>query len=143
MIETELLQELSAQVWLTTLNLDVIASVRSAATYCDELLCAAVTIDGGWDGQIQVMCSRSVAAAAASSLFGTAVDMLVEADLFDAIGEVANVTGGAIKPLLPGECQLHPPVVGPIAQWPADEDTAFLSLGDEFIAIYVQSAPRS
>jgi chemotaxis protein CheX len=138
MIETELLQELSAQVWLTTLNLDVIASVRSAAVVSHELLCAAVNIDGGWDGQIQVMCSRAVAAAAASQLFGTDVDQLVEADLYDAIGEVANVTGGAIKPLLPGECQLHPPVVGPIDTWPLDDDTAFLTLGDESIAIYVQ-----
>jgi chemotaxis protein CheX len=138
MIETELLQELAAHVWLTTLNLDVVSSTRLEPHQSDDLFCAAVTIDGGWVGQIQVMCTRVAAAAAAAALFRSDVDQLTEADLCDAVGEVANVTGGAIKPLLPGECQLHPPVVANVDAWFEGDDIAFLLLGDQSIAVQVQ-----
>jgi chemotaxis protein CheX len=137
MIETELLQELAAQVWLTTLNLDVVSARRRRPAETNDLLCAAVSIDGGWVGQIQVMCTRVAAAAAAASLFRIDDDQLSEADLLDAMGEVANVTGGAIKPLLPGECQLHPPVVLSTDHWLTGDDIAFLLLGDESIAVQV------
>jgi chemotaxis protein CheX len=111
-IETETIKAIVRDVWADGLGLELDdASDAIVSTTYDDLLRATVSIDGGWLGAVSVTCPRGVAAAAAGVLFRSAPDEMNDADVWDALGEVANMTGGGLKALLPGECQLHPPTV--------------------------------
>jgi CheY-specific phosphatase CheX len=76
-----------------------------------DSLTGTVTISGDADAVVVLRCDRSLAADIAAAMFALPVDELGDSDVVDALGEVTNVTGGAIKALLDGTCRLGLPIV--------------------------------
>jgi len=101
------------QIWLTTLGLathplgDQPPVVGRVPT-----LDGLVMISGGWSGTVTLTVPRALAERIASNMcqMGEGAKPTL-ADMQDSLGEITNMTGGNLKALLPGECQLSLPVV--------------------------------
>ncbi len=70
-----------------------------------------VQISGAWDGAVAVHCTEALARRATTAMMGIAGPDVVLVDIQDTLGELANMTGGNIKALLPEPCTLGLPVV--------------------------------
>jgi chemotaxis protein CheX len=70
-----------------------------------------VSITGGWNGHVVFGCSAPASRTAAAVLLAMGEDELAEADVADAVGELANMIGGNIKSLLPSPSALTLPLV--------------------------------
>jgi chemotaxis protein CheX len=77
----------------------------------DTAVTASVSITGGWEGHVVFGCTTSASRTAAAVLLAMGEDELAEADVADAVGELANMIGGNIKSLLPGPSALTLPLV--------------------------------
>jgi chemotaxis protein CheX len=76
-----------------------------------DALTGTVTIGGDADAVVVLRCDRDLATDIAASMFALPTEELGDTDVIDALGEVTNVTGGAIKALLDGTCRLGLPIV--------------------------------
>jgi chemotaxis protein CheX len=70
-----------------------------------------VTVTGAWSGAITVTCSAEFAKTIACVMFGTDPNATAEADVRDAMGEMANMIGGNLKSLIPPPAALSLPSV--------------------------------
>jgi chemotaxis protein CheX len=77
----------------------------------DDVLTGIVTIGGDADAVVVLRCDRALAVDIAGAMFAMPAEELGDADVVDALGEVTNVSGGAIKALLDGTCRLGLPIV--------------------------------
>ncbi len=105
---------LTEQLWVSTLGMspqrvDDLPDRESRDR--TRTLDAIVNISGDWQGTVVLQCPRSLGARAAQIMFdlGHAPASLEEVQ--DALGELINITGGTIKGLMPGSCQLSLPSV--------------------------------
>ncbi|WP_437223586.1 chemotaxis protein CheX [Planctomicrobium sp. SH661] len=78
-------------------------------------LMASIRICGDWHAGLDVVTPMSSARRIAEQMFGTSPDDLAEAEIADALGEIANMIGGNLKGLSQGETRLSLPCVGPAA----------------------------
>ena len=80
-----------------------------------EPLCASISIGGPWSATLILSCSRAAALHAASLMLGVGADGVEDADVFDILGEFANIVGGNLKGVISeatdGEWTLSLPVV--------------------------------
>lgn len=72
---------------------------------------ASVQLLGDWEGAVVVACSNDFGRQAAAEMFGTPADAITGEEITDALGELANMIGGNVKPLLPGAEHLSLPTV--------------------------------
>jgi chemotaxis protein CheX len=72
---------------------------------------ASVQFTGEWEGAVVVGCSESFGREAAAALFASAADAVEPDEVADALGELANIIGGNVKPLLPRTASLSLPTV--------------------------------
>lgn len=78
----------------------------------DATVTSFVHIDGAWQGVVMVQCTMDFASQLTKSMFDDDSDGPVgEADLRDALGEVANMVAGNVKALLPEPCSISLPAV--------------------------------
>ncbi|MEQ1502435.1 MAG: chemotaxis protein CheX [Myxococcota bacterium] len=99
----EMLQELIGVVWETVIDGPPGGEPAGAGWL------GSVAIDGAWDGRVEVWLSDADARRVATAMFGE--EPIGEPELVDAIGELANITGGNVKALLPEPCGLGLPAV--------------------------------
>lgn len=76
-----------------------------------RLLAGCVHVTGAWEGAVLIECSERTASQAAGVMFGASPASLAPDDVQDALGELANMTGGNVKALLPGPSTLSLPTV--------------------------------
>jgi chemotaxis protein CheX len=79
----------------------------------DGRLVGLVRISGAWHGTVSVTCERELAVRIAGAMLGR--EPQGEAEVADAIGEIANMTGGNVKALLPGPSVMSLPEVAAAA----------------------------
>jgi chemotaxis protein CheX len=72
---------------------------------------ASVQISGSWNGIVTLSIPETLARKTAALMFEVAPDEATDEDIEDAMGELANMTGGSFKSLLEGTCELGLPVV--------------------------------
>ena len=78
-----------------------------------EVLSAWVDIVGPWTGSVVLSCAPATAEALTESVLQSRPpEVIDEEDVADALGELANVLGGNIKSVLPGESKLGLPQIG-------------------------------
>lgn len=77
----------------------------------DPRLLGCVQIVGAWTGAVVLECSPGFATQAACRLLELAPEQVADADLRDAVAELANIVGGNLKSLLPGPSYLSLPAV--------------------------------
>jgi chemotaxis protein CheX len=72
---------------------------------------ACVQITGAWEGAVRVDCSLQLARMATARFLAVEPEEVEIAQIRDAMGELANMSAGSVKPLLPRPCQLSLPSV--------------------------------
>lgn len=69
----------------------------------------SVGIEGAWNGSLNLQCAQSLAASLTAEMLQAGEPS--EAEICDAFGELANMTGGNVKALLPGPTTMSVPTV--------------------------------
>lgn len=104
------IEEIARDVWNALLGLEV--TVAQAPDECpDEVVTSVVTVSGDALGVVGVQTSGAGARAMAAAMFMMGADEVGEAEVADALGELANVVGGNVKGLLPGSNRLSLPAL--------------------------------
>src|SRR5579871_3148507 len=75
----------------------------------DRFLTGCVQLTGAWEGASVVRCSYKLASHLASPMFG--VEEMADEEVSDTVGELANLTAGAVQALMPSPSELSPPSV--------------------------------
>ena len=104
-------EQIVSEVFGSFLGGDDALPLPAAGDSGDPAVTASVSITGGWDGHVVFGCSTAAARTAAAVLLMMGEDELAEADVADAVGELANMIGGNIKSLLPSPSALTLPLV--------------------------------
>jgi len=104
------LVEIAENIWETMLGLTV-RDEPAGAPETHQAVAASVHVSGAWDGLVLVKCSSKLARRAAGRIFETDGEKLSSADVQDAVGELANMTGGSFKNLLASPTHLSLPTV--------------------------------
>jgi chemotaxis protein CheX len=96
----------------TTLMLGLELGTWSAGTESEHCaIGASVQFTGDWSGALVIRCDSHLAHEAAAAMFGCDVDAIDPDELSDALGELANMIAGNVKPLLPAASLLSLPTV--------------------------------
>jgi len=101
---------LAGQVYATVCSMPV-EPLPGRDVPVDTEVLASVQITGTWQGAIVVTCSRALADAVTAAMFGMDVGEAGQAELEDAMGEIANMIGGNIKNRMPVPSSLSLPTV--------------------------------
>jgi chemotaxis protein CheX len=104
-------EQIVAEVFGSFLGGDESLPEPAAPAEGESAVAASVSITGGWSGHVVFGCSVAASRSAAAQLLMMGEDELAEADVADAVGELANMVGGNIKSLLPGPSALTLPLV--------------------------------
>jgi chemotaxis protein CheX len=72
---------------------------------------ASVQFMGDWDGAVVVGCDASFGTQAAAAMFGIDSSAVSDDEVADALGELANMIAGNVKPLLPNAAAISLPTV--------------------------------
>jgi chemotaxis protein CheX len=104
------------QVWESLLAQPVVPWTGAPDAEVDDALRAEVTLRGDWTGHVRLTCDATTARSLARAMLVVPQgDPVADADVLDAVGEVANVIGGNIKGTLAGTTSLGLPEVAPAA----------------------------
>jgi chemotaxis protein CheX len=101
---------LSESVFLSMLGLEVHPAQAELLT-SPEMITGAVYFAGAWKGAVLLQCNRSQACDFTARLMGIPMPQKLDDDVRDAVGEVANIIGGNLKPILPHGTVLSMPSV--------------------------------
>ena len=105
---------LTETIWLSTVNLLPTMTEGGTAEPGEapaQMLSGIVHITGEHSATVAVQVPHALASRLATSMFALDGSEPSAEDLQDALGEIANITGGNIKALLEGDCSLTLPVV--------------------------------
>jgi chemotaxis protein CheX len=112
LLDAETVQSIADEVWPSLVG-DGEAFVPVPVAPPAELVSAWVDIVGPWTGSVVLSCAPATAEALTENVLMTRPPTVVDAeDVADALGELANVLGGNIKSVLPGESKLGLPQIG-------------------------------
>lgn len=106
------LNEVIESVWTSMLGHDV-TRCEAILEHAPEarVLVGCVQVTGDWDLATLVYVPEELAINVAATMFGIQESELSPADVRDALGEIANMIGGNIKGMLPGETRLSLPTI--------------------------------
>lgn len=109
--ETEICQ-ITESVWWETVGLEVQRIFQEEAlTYQEQTLAGCMQLTGAWEGAVALHCAAGLARQAAGVMFGIDPESTSVEEVQDALAELANMTGGNLKTLLPEPCHLSLPIV--------------------------------
>lgn len=103
--------ELAETVWSSMLGVELTRAEDVDGKVGDRTITACVQITGDWEGAVTVACSPHLAGSLASAMFAMDLEELDDEMIRDAMGELANMTGGNVKGVAPGENTLALPTV--------------------------------
>jgi chemotaxis protein CheX len=104
--------EVTATIWTTVLGLDVHPKKRHFVDTGDRrTVGCCVHITGAWQGAVAVLCSAELARQAAAILFELDAASATLEQTQDVIAELANMTSGNLKTLMPEPSRLSLPTV--------------------------------
>ena len=106
----EEISEVARTVWEAVLGIGLVRRPDTPVP-AGSVVQGCVQFTGAWEGACVIECSVDFARRAAGTMFGVEPSAASVADTQDAIGELANMTGGNIKALLPEPCRLSLPTV--------------------------------
>lgn len=113
-IDDTLLEQLAVDVFTGMLGMPIIPAPGLSSA--SDRLMASIRISGDWQAGLEVATPRAGARRIAQEMFGLPDEELGDAELSDALGEIANMIGGNLKGLNPGETCLSLPCVGPVVE---------------------------
>lgn len=98
-------------IWTEALGIPVVPAPCVDIGGCEGFVTGSVAIDGDWRGLIVLQCHEAAAWAAMRAMHAIDTDGATTEQLHDVVAELANMTCGGIKALLPGRCTIALPVV--------------------------------
>ena len=112
LLDPATVQSIADEVWPSLVG-DGEAFVPVPVAPPAEVVSAWVDITGPWTGSVVLTCSPATARALTENVLMSRPPAVVDdVDVADALGELANVLGGNIKSVLPGESRLGLPQIG-------------------------------
>jgi chemotaxis protein CheX len=108
-LEAEI-RQVAETVWDSVLGVTLVPRLAIPATP-PRAVSGCVQFSGAWEGAVTIEVSAELARQAAATMFGVDPGAASPSDTQDAIGELANMTGGNVKALLPEPCRLSLPTV--------------------------------
>jgi len=111
MILQEVLSPIVVDIWSSILALDVSERDGSAEHPSGATIAGCVHLAGEPPAAVVIECTDAVARHAAATMFDTDPTLVSEADIRDAVGELANMAAGNLKAALPDSYQLCTPTV--------------------------------
>ena len=72
-------------------------------------IAGSVTLNGNWNGRIELRMSSELAYLATSAMMMQSVDTVADADALDAVREIVNMIAGVIKSSFPRPCSMTVP----------------------------------
>lgn len=109
-ISPEVVEEIVESIFSTMLNIDLQTDNSTSAPAGDRMT-SAVFLEGDWNGALSLECSQQQACQLAGHFLGGDPPETANDDVRDVLGELANMIGGNIKSLIPGEIRLSMPSV--------------------------------
>jgi chemotaxis protein CheX len=109
-LNQEALVKANSQFWEQMLQMQL-DPVPCSEDFCvgKRHLQASVSLSGMWTGRIEIRFAQGLAQAATAAMMMQPAQDLTEADVLDAIREIANMIGGVIKSSLPRPCAMTLP----------------------------------
>lgn len=105
-------QELTNGIWSTMAGTELLPATGDVAiNKANGYVVASVQIIGAMQHVVRLDLDTSLVKEAAASLLGVPVAELTSEDIRDAAGELANMTGGSLKALMPSPSSLTLPAV--------------------------------
>ena len=104
------ISQLAESVFLSMLNLEVQPADAGLPAEA-AMITGAVYYAGPWKGAVLLQCSHEQAIDFTTRLIGIPRPEAVNDDVRDAMGELTNILGGNLKPLLPHGVALSSPSV--------------------------------
>jgi len=109
LIETNDVTRMTNDIWGGMLQIELSPSGDFPAKIAGIGACVQIT--GAWEGAVRVDCSKSLAQLATARFLGVSPEEVAIDQMRDAMGELANMSAGSVKPLLPPPCHLSLPTV--------------------------------
>jgi CheY-specific phosphatase CheX len=110
-IQSGHLSEIASSLFSTMLALPFDTGCLTGCSDSGRQYEARIRVSGSWQAGIFVRASEVLARRIACVMFKLDEADLTEADVRDALGEVANVIGGGVKGIIDSDCDLSLPVV--------------------------------
>jgi len=111
------IQEIAQMIWATLFDLPL-EEAADPELSGSSTVTSFVHIDGAWRGVVMLQCPMALAVTLTSEMFdgtrahdGDPPPEPPEADVRDALGEIANMVAGNVKALLPEPCTISLPAV--------------------------------
>jgi chemotaxis protein CheX len=103
------IKQMTDEIWSGMLQIEV--KPQPATGMTRRGIGACVQITGAWEGAVRVDCSIELARLATARFLAVNPSEVQIDQIRDAMGELANMSAGSVKPLLPRPCQLSLPSV--------------------------------
>jgi chemotaxis protein CheX len=108
-IEQDEIHQLADRIWDAMFGEGLERLDREGHSEDPRYLTGCVQLTGAWEGAAVVRCSYKLASQLAATMFGAAE--LADEEVSDTVGELANLTAGAVQALMPSPSELSPPSV--------------------------------
>jgi len=108
-LEQDDIHQLADRIWDSMFGAGLELLESEAKSEDPRFLTGCVQLTGAWEGAAVVRCSYKLASHLASTMFG--VEELADDEVSDTVGELANLTAGAVQALMPSPSELSPPSV--------------------------------
>ncbi len=105
------LTEIARSLFDTMLGLPFEDECPTGCSDSGDQLDAHISVSGCWSAEIHVRAPEELARQIACVMFKLSDGELTDADVRDALGEVANVIGGSVKGIVDCDCDLTLPTV--------------------------------
>jgi chemotaxis protein CheX len=108
---------IAQDVWASFLAVHIIQIPVDESLAGRPSIVGAVRVTDAWFGAVVVEMTPGLARSVAATMFGSTPDVVTDAEVVDALGELTNMIGGNVKSLLPAPSQLSLPMVSE-SVWP-------------------------
>lgn len=130
--------QLAESVWSSVLCQPCNEVDHGALPEGTPLVVGSIEFEGAWAGRLDVRCTADAAREVAAAMFATQACDVVEEDIRDAVGELANIIGGNLKALLPQPTLISLPKVAQASSTQSDPDSTCIvafSCGADAVAL--------
>jgi chemotaxis protein CheX len=108
---------IAQDVWASFLDVHILQIAVDDALSGRPSMVGAVRVTDAWFGAVVLEMTPGLARWVAATMFDTQPEVVTDAEVVDALGELTNMIGGNIKSLLPAPSQLSLPMVAE-SVWP-------------------------
>ena len=106
------LDRITSDIWTAMLGLTLEPYYDAPVFPPDQRVATGIVqITGDFEGAVTIQLAESKARQVAAIMFAMEPEEIGDEELSDAVGELANMTGGNVKSTMAGSCQLSLPSV--------------------------------